>query len=256
MSWSSLKRTELYKIGLPQRHLEQSILGVSNDVPKGFLNVTVITKHSTAVNCMCDEGMRWSFISDEEDFQPRSVYVSSIPSVNVGEILSVEVQSAPILYDVQLSADLSFNRRWVSLVTEWIDLGDDPELGDLAEAAFTVPIYELSGLGPGLTPAGDDYITGWITANRCIATAQSDECISQFRSKWKCDCTTWFSQWMILDADRGRVWKRGKDLLSAIAGDDALRVTSALSQILNWGHTSGRAWLAGFARGFYDLDVI
>lgn len=232
------------------------ISGVSSDVRENPLNLTVVTKHLTAINCCDAEGRRWSLIRDESDLQPRSILFESLPPVTVGELLNIDVLNAPVVFDVSLSKVVRINDRWSPLIREWGDLSEEPELQNLGEEIKHAELYELSGFGPGLTPAGDDFITGWLTANMSLGNDRSKTSLSLFCEKWNPESTTWFSRWMIRDALCGNIWKRGKELLSALEADSALSLTEAVSRILNWGHTSGVAWIAGLSRGFEDLEVI
>ena len=135
---------------------------------------------------------------------------------------------------------------------EWRGIACDPDLEALAGEIKTAPRHRLSGLGPGLTPAGDDFITGWASAVVMADTAGARTQIGFFLKNWRPGKTTWFSKWMIIDALDGKIWKRGKDLISALAEDDAERLTNAAGKITGWGHTSGRAWLCGFASGYLE----
>ena len=235
---------------------KQSIYGVSSDAREESVSLTIVAKHLTVLNCCDAENRRWSLIRDEEDLQPRCVVFNSLPHAAVGETLKLETHNLPVLFDVSLPEDISFNSRWAPLVREWALLEDDPELESLAEESKTAQLYELSGFGPGLTPAGDDFITGWITANKSTGGVRQGALLKAFEEEWNPDVTTWLSRWMIQDALAGNIWKRGKELLLALEADEASKLTEALSCILNWGHTSGRAWLAGLCRGFEDLEVI
>ncbi|MDR1943822.1 MAG: DUF2877 domain-containing protein [Synergistaceae bacterium] len=208
--------------------------------------------HSSAVNCFDGRSRRWTLITDEREFQPRSVLVEKLPEVAGGSGLALELRGARILFDAkQLS--IRPNPRWSGIVREWFSLLDDPALSSLREGVHSVrDLTELSGLGPGLTPAGDDYIAGWMTAVRCAPSERSSArlLVRSFCSGWSPERTTPLAGWMIKDAARGRIWRRGKTLLASLEGSDASRLLSAAGEILSWGHTSGMAWLAGLSAGF------
>ena len=233
-----------------------SISGISSDVRESSLSLTVVTKHPAALNCCDSEGRRWSLIKNEEDLQPRSILFEFLPQVAVSEVLNFDMQGVSVVFDVSLRRGIRFNSRWAPLAREWSDFGDEPDLRSLSEECKRAELCELSGFGPGLTPAGDDFITGWITANMSIDGDRAKTLREFFCERWNPEGTTWFSRWMIRDALCGSIWKRGKELLHALEGSSASTLTEALSSILNWGHTSGVAWLAGLGRGFEDLEVI
>ena len=54
---------------------------------------------------------------------------------------------------------------------------------------------------------------------------------------------------MIRDALDGKFWKRGIELARALNEGDSFQVMKRAGKIINWGHSSGKAWLAGFAYG-------
>ena len=173
-----------------------------------------------------------------------------LPALRPGETIALELTGSPGLFDPKLRPKISVSRRWFPLLSEWADLIHDPELENLGRGLERDGIEKLSGMGPGLTPAGDDFIAGWIAALRSVASPEARRVIREFCAAWRPGKTNWLSKWMILDAIRGRTWKRGKDLLSAMGRNDGEATAEAAAKILNWGHTSGKAWQAGFARGF------
>lgn len=227
-------------------------LGASRDTPRRILHLEVVSLHSDVVNCADERKMRWTLIADAAEFQPRSILIRTLPALRRGERITVNAPDLPLLFDPRIVRGLRARARWHPLLREWADFICEPELKLLRRGAARSKFAELSGMGPGLTPAGDDFIAGWITAARCDAPASAREKVRSFYMKWQPERTTWFSRWMISDAVRGKIWKRGKDLLSALAGEEGEVLANAALAILNWGHTSGRAWLAGLAKGFIE----
>ena len=204
------------------------------------------------MNLESADGKRFSLITDEEDFLPRSLWVTQLPDVEAGQELLVVPASAPRLFDPVMSLLKGYpNERWRPLWEEWHELLDEETLTDVRQSLEKEGIFSLCGLGPGATPAGDDYISGWITAHRRIFGMNSPE-ISAFSRKWKPASTTWLSGWIIRDALDGKIWSRGKNLLKALDGEDASQLHDALSAVLTWGHTSGLAWLAGLGDGLKE----
>ncbi len=232
-----------------------SIEEVSEDARGLVLELTVVDVHSVAVNCRDERGRRWSLIEKEEEFQPRSV-LTPISGIVPGSVLFLDLRDVRVGFDARLPRGFSLNTRWRNLVREWSDVSCEPDLGVLEERMDCEELCGLSGLGPGLTPAGDDFIAGWITARRCVEAASSRRDIRLFCDGWNPAGTTWFSRWMICDAIRGRLWRRGKNLLAALQQDDGSEMMRALSDIWSWGHTSGKAWLAGLGKGFERSNLV
>ena len=53
-----------------------------------------------------------------------------------------------------------------------------------------------------------------------------------------------------------KIWRRGKVLLEALEGDDPKKVLDSVNTLTHWGHSSGLAWLAGFAFGAEEIQVL
>ena len=228
------------------------IVGVSNDTPCRSLKLEAVSIYLTVLNCADSKKRRWSLITDEAEFQPRSILTGRLPTLRPGERITLELTEPPCLFDSNLRSKVSVSQRWYPLLSEWADFINEPELENLGRSAGKKRIEGLSGMGPGLTPAGDDFIAGWIVALRSAASPEARSSIREFIAAWQPEKTTWLSKWMILDAIRGKTWKHGKDLLLAMSQNDGQAMSKATANILNWGHTSGKAWLAGLARGFIE----
>ena len=227
-------------------------LGVSRDTPRRFLSFDVVSVHSVAINCADERKRRWTLIADEAEFQPRSILVEKLPALKQGEKIKVDASASPGFFDPQCRQAIDVIERWFPLLREWVEFIDEPELELIGREANVSNMAALSGMGPGLTPAGDDFIAGWLTALRSGRTNDAKQKIRGFYSEWQPEETTWLSKWMVIDAMRGKIWARGKNLLRALKQEEGKVLTDAALKILNWGHTSGRAWLAGLAKGFIE----
>ena len=228
------------------------IVGVSNDTPCRSLTLEIVSVYLAAVNCSDSEKRRWTLIMDEAEFLPRSILTEKLPVLHPGERITLELTESAGLFDPKLRSRTCVSQRWFPLLLEWVDFIHEPEMGKLGRVAGSGHIEKLSGMGPGLTPAGDDFIAGWIVALRSIASLGTRKKIREFCAAWQPEKTTWLSKWMVFDAIRGKTWKRGKDLLSTMSQNDSEATWKAVAAILSWGHTSGKAWLAGLARGFIE----
>jgi hypothetical protein len=104
----------------------------------------------------------------------------------------------------------------------------------------------LAGLGEGLTPSGDDFLLGvmvalWSTYPAATA-AQLAACLAQAAVPR----TTLLSAAWLEAAARGEAAASWHALLEALIGDDTAAMCRASSCILQAGHSSGMAALAGF----------
>ncbi|MBX3046259.1 MAG: DUF2877 domain-containing protein [Anaerolineales bacterium] len=105
---------------------------------------------------------------------------------------------------------------------------------------------KLAGLGPGLTPAGDDLLLGamygqWATRPPAAAqqTAQEIAAIATERTH------ALSAAWLAAGA-RGEAAAPWHQLIDAIAAQDDAALQAAVMHILPTGHTSGADALAGF----------
>ena len=108
----------------------------------------------------------------------------------------------------------------------------------LAEA-----MLELVGLGNGLTPAGDDYLVGFI-----IATSASYSDIPKTKLPHTHKRTTTLSATFLQAASQGSLTEPWHQLASALSAADPAAIQTALHQIAGQGATSGQDALAGFAQ--------
>ena len=187
-------------------------------------------------------GRRYSIVTSKEDFGPRTWLADSLPPLRRGERLSLPMEGIPARYEPSLPAG-RMNLRWAPLVREWRSLLEE-ELEPLAAPARDRRFGDLLGLGPGSTPAGDDFLAGYTTGRLwlgCSAPSLPDT-----------SRTTWLSAEILRDAADGLIWKRSKDVLESLSRDDAAALLKAVARILDWGHTSGRAWLAGLSAAVLD----
>lgn len=195
-------------------------------------------------------GRRFSLVTSELDMGPRTALVDRLPRIEGDRAdahmnavrgcvpgLAELIVGAPVIYDPALPPG-GPRSRWMPLVREWRGLlkGD---LEVLAAPASEGRLQDLAGLGPGSTPAGDDFLTGFIIG--CVWTGRPRPPMPDPSR------TTWLSAEILRDAAEGLVWRRGRDVLAALAGDEPGTLLEAAGGMINWGSSSGRAWLAGLA---------
>lgn len=110
----------------------------------------------------------------------------------------------------------------------------------------------LAGLGPGLTPAGDDWLAGWLVGLRA-ATAMNDSrppldldavgraVVGSARTR-----TSRLSLGFLQAAADGAVAEPWHALLAALSNADPTPLRHAAAEIMRHGATSGSDMLAGF----------
>ena len=198
--------------------------------------LTVRSLHKRTINLEdTDSTRRWSLVTDSGDMGPRTFLTARLPSVFPGNELTILPNNPPEVYS-PFFPSLKFNASFTGLAVRWRSFLAG-ELKILAKLAVEEDWYGMIGLGPGLTPAGDDYLSGFAAGIRVGGRRW------EFRPNYS--RTSWLSGDMLKDALNGLVWRRAKDLLKALSGNSYIRVEDCAGEVERWGHTSGRAWLAG-----------
>lgn len=103
----------------------------------------------------------------------------------------------------------------------------------------------LAGLGPGLTPAGDDILVGCLLALAVLPDADEMPLVDAIAMSAR-HRTTRISEAYLEAAARGEASELWHRLVAALGGSDSMRVTDAARQVLAVGETSGSDMLGGF----------
>jgi hypothetical protein len=102
----------------------------------------------------------------------------------------------------------------------------------------------LLGLGPGLTPLGDDVLCGWLAT----AVAHRHPALDDVRSTVALEArrrTTTLSTTLLSCASRGEGVPEFRALLSGVASQNAAAVEQSVELVLRVGETSGEGILLG-----------
>jgi len=118
------------------------------------------------------------------------------------------------------------------------------EAGDLTEA-----VAHLAGLGPGLTPAGDDALAGALFVRRVLGGEEAEPALVDAACTARTNAIAWaFLSW----AARGQALAPAHDLIGAAANGDRKGCETAAGALARIGETSG----ADFALGIsWALDI-
>jgi hypothetical protein len=116
---------------------------------------------------------------------------------------------------------------------------------------------ELTGLGPGLTPSGDDVLAGALTAIALLAPARA-AVIGEAITEATRGRTTRISAAYLEAAaagEAGEAWHGLADVLRSSSQDPAATpdLAAAVRRIMSFGETSGSDMLTGFALGMTAL---
>lgn len=136
-----------------------------------------------------------------------------------------------------------------------------PRLDRLSEAlrhgdrqAARAAAASLVGLGPGLTPSGDDALVGAAAASAALTVGGRDflRAVAQEAP----DRTTIVASTFLRHAAAGEFAGRLHDLLGVLLGTDADAVPAAIELALAWGATSGADTLVGVLLGLDALSGV
>jgi len=143
----------------------------------------------------------------------------------------------------------------------WVARALRPILG-LARACFDQDIVqvaqlgkELIGLGPGLTPSGDDFLGGLLFAARSLKTAYPGDFLWEERPitdliEWAQEQTHCISHSILSDLALGHGPEPLHDVVTALLrGEDLDGVMTGANLLLKVGHSSGWDMLAGVLTG-------
>lgn len=112
---------------------------------------------------------------------------------------------------------------------------------------------KLAGLGPGLTPSGDDFLMGAIYAAWIIHPHKTASAIAQEIADTASPLTTSLSAAWLRAAGRGEAGIVWHEFLNALLSNGPSRIQETLKNILAVGETSGADALAGFLSVFEAL---
>jgi hypothetical protein len=111
-------------------------------------------------------------------------------------------------------------------------------------AAVLAVARSLAGLGEGLTPAGDDMLSGVMLWAWLAHRDPHGFCALLLEAA--ATRTTTLSYAFLRAAAEGECSAAWHELLAALAGGPEHRLEAALTKVLSFGHTSGADTLAGF----------
>lgn len=122
----------------------------------------------------------------------------------------------------------------------------DRGLAEGDSAAFERAAISLAGLGPGLTPSGDDYLVGVLFGLWVLYPAAETQPLREAILNSAVNRTTTLSSAWLNAAARGEANAPWKEFVAGLERDTFM--TDVAHRIIDTGHTSGTDALMGFAR--------
>jgi hypothetical protein len=117
----------------------------------------------------------------------------------------------------------------------------------------------LAGLGPGLTPAGDDWLAGWLIGLRGLAVLREDDdgepwlpvdVVAATVLQSADGQTSPLSLAFLHAASAGMTPQPWHTLIEQLSSADSVALHEAAAEVMRWGGTSGADMLAGFLAAF------
>lgn len=115
-------------------------------------------------------------------------------------------------------------------------------------------MQKLLGLGPGLTPSGDDFVIGmmavlWLASITDSRNAETFRGLAAKTGCWENDRTTGIGAFFVKQASLGRFPEKLQNLLTALSYAVEGRILRAIRELLELGATSGRDMATGVIFG-------
>jgi hypothetical protein len=117
----------------------------------------------------------------------------------------------------------------------------------IAAAAPRDAVAGLVGLGPGLTPSGDDFLAGSLLALRLAGRRAAARGLWRAIAACGVQATNAISFSHLRSAAKGRVGENLHLVFDAIITDDWTKTGTRLGRLLDLGHSSPWDAIAGFA---------
>ena len=180
---------------------------------------------------------QWKHLRNLKDTQLwvneiRKQLASYAPEGSIARILSDgEIARATTAYFAKAS-------QAVRMIQKALPARDIPRM---QQAAFTI-----AGLGPGLTPAGDDYLVGVMYALWSTLAPAEAARLSEALAKSAVPRTNNISKAWLRAAAKGEANADWQQLVQVISDAEVSNINLILTRIMDTGHTSGADALAGF----------
>ena len=125
---------------------------------------------------------------------------------------------------------------------------NDPRALELGTAPLRTAVAALAGRGPGLTPAGDDALTGYLLARRAVdpVAARREAAVVLQIARTAAGQP---ARSLLRAAARGEAFEPVAGMLAALLRADGTALAPAIRRLAALGATTGRATLTGLIRG-------
>ncbi len=179
---------------------------------------------------------------------PRAIVAACVPPLTPGATVTIDTTSAAPLRSGPLPTPAATAAVAAACATVYPFAWSDADAQRLGREPLAELLPRLIGRGPGLTPAGDDAVCGYLAARLVVAPSAAAEEVGAVRRS--VERTTEISA-ALLDAaaTTGRIFDAGMAMLAALLSADGQALAPAVRRLQVLGQTTGRALLTGLVGG-------
>ncbi len=179
---------------------------------------------------------------------PVTVIVDAVPVLAAGQRVELDLDAARPWRTPEPPPPASPERIAAACDAVRPHMWNDPRALSLGTRPVADVAGELAGRGPGLTPAGDDVLAGYLLARRAIdpdgARVEAARILTVARR-----ATGEPSRSLLRAAVHGQAFEPAAAMLAALLRGDGPAIAPAVRRLAALGSTTGRAMLTGLVRG-------
>lgn len=196
-----------------------------------------------------EEGLVWEedgFVSDNGCLRTKQArdYSNALPAFFDFTWSEERALSYPELYERKTG----FGESILLESNSWADKKEALLKAVVKGENLSVTLLKWLGAGPGLTPSGDDFLTGILAAD-ALSSIACKEFKDEIRLMLEKGYTTDISRHQLLCALDGLFSSSWIGFLSAYERKEEEEMKKNFHRILSYGHTSGSDMFAGFLMG-------
>lgn len=185
---------------------------------------------------------------------PLTAVVASVPILRAGQRVTLDLGESEPWHTPQPPAPADALLVAGACEAARPHAWNDPRALELGAAPFREVVEALAGRGPGLTPAGDDAVAGYLLARRALdlTGARRDAAIALHVAR---GATGEPARSLLRAAARGEAFEPVAAMLAALLRADGPALAPAVRRLAALGATTGRATLTGLIRGLQPAPV-
>lgn len=174
---------------------------------------------------------------------PLTAAVERVPLCAPGDQLALDTHHATLWRPAPPELNADAPTRAAARAAVDAHAWNDPRARQLGREPFEEVAADLVGRGPGLTPAGDDALCGYLYARRVLGATDADREAS-FAVRLA-DRTGEPSRSLLVAAGAGHVFEPAATMFAALVSGDGSKLAPAVRALSRLGRTTGRALLTG-----------